>query len=462
MNELRLISTTGNIGYGYPESSFKEGLKSKPHMIGADAGSMDPGPYYLGEGISFVSRDATKRDLRLMLLGSLNNKIPLIIGSVGGSGAEPNLKWTFEIIREIAKEENLSFKIALIHSEPDKDYLIDKLQREEIKPIDQVKYLEIKDIENSKRIVAMMGVEPLIKALEQEVDVVLAGRCSDSAIFAALPIMKGFPPGLAWHLGKIIECAGAIITPKLGQDCVLGIIRQDHFCVLPTDPKKRCLKARVAAHTLYENCNPFYILEPSGVLDTSYCTYNQLTHNQVKVTGSSFNFSPQYYVKLEGVEEIGYRSICIAGIQDPILIGQINKFLDYVKNKVQNEVENDLKISAKDYTLIFRLYGENGVSGLFSNFIKSTTCELGIIIEVVGKTKEISKVVLAKARYATLHSDFEGRMCIAGNLAFPYSPSDIEVGRAYRFNIWHLVEIEDPCEIFPMDIYHINSGEISK
>lgn len=461
MDELRMISTTGNIGYGYNEDSLKEGLKLKPHMVGADAGSMDPGPYYLGEGISWVSKAATKRDLRLMLLGAVKNKIPMIIGSAGGSGAEPNLNWTFDIIKEISKEENFSFKIALIHSEPDKDYLINKLKKKKIEPLDQIKPLEFQDIENCKRLVAMMGIEPLIKALKAEADVILAGRCSDSAIFAALPVMKGFPAGLSWHLGKIIECAGAIITPKLGQDCVFGIVEKNSFSVFPTDPTKRCLKSRVAAHTLYENANPYYIHEPSGMIDTCNCNFDQADYNRVKVTGSQFTYSPQYYVKLEGVEEVGYRSICVAGIQDPILISQIDKFLEFVRVKVKSEVEENLKISDTDYALLFRVYGKNGVSGLFSNYFRGNPYELGLIIEVVAKTEEISKAILAKARYATLHSDFEGRMCIAGNLAFPYSPSDISVGRAYRFNIWHIVELDDPCEIFPMDMYDINLGEVT-
>jgi hypothetical protein len=32
-----------------------------------------------------------------------------------------------------------------------------------------------------------------------------------------------------------------------------------------------------------------------------------------------------------------------------------------------------------------------------------------------------------------LHVDFPGRLCKEGNMAFPYSPSDIETAPAYRF-----------------------------
>jgi hypothetical protein len=51
-----------------------------------------------------------------------------------------------------------------------------------------------------------------------------------------------------------------------------------------------------------------------------------------------------------------------------------------------------------------------------------------------------------------LHHGFEGRMSTAGNLAFPFSPADIPCGPTYRFNVYHLVELDDPLECFPIRI----------
>ncbi|MBT7663344.1 MAG: hypothetical protein HN608_00400, partial [Rhodospirillaceae bacterium] len=63
-----------------------------------------------------------------------------------------------------------------------------------------------------------------------------------------------------------------------------------------------------------------------------------------------------------------------------------------------------------------------------------------------------SLAVMAKTRLALLHSDFPGRKCISGNLAIPFSPSDIPVGETYEFNLWHIMEIEDPLEPFPIEM----------
>jgi hypothetical protein len=58
--------------------------------------------------------------------------------------------------------------------------------------------------------------------------------------------------------------------------------------------------------------------------------------------------------------------------------------------------------------------------------------------------------VLGIARTNMLHTDFPGRLCREGNMAFPFSPSDIPVGPVFRFSIYHVLELDDPREIFPI------------
>ena len=109
MREFKILSATAILGYGFPEKSFIEGMKRKPDVIAVDAGSTDPGPYYLGAGKSFTNRGAVKRDLEIMMENSIKNHIPLIIGTAGGSGGDVHLSWCKDIIYEIAKEKNLKF-----------------------------------------------------------------------------------------------------------------------------------------------------------------------------------------------------------------------------------------------------------------------------------------------------------------------------------------------------------------
>ena len=55
---------------------------------------------------------AMKRDLRLMLRAARKHRIPLIIGSCGGAGGEPHLQTVVGIVREIAREDALHFRLA--------------------------------------------------------------------------------------------------------------------------------------------------------------------------------------------------------------------------------------------------------------------------------------------------------------------------------------------------------------
>ena len=127
MREFRLLSTSGLLGYGFPEASLVAGLARKPDMLGVDGGSTDPGPYYLGSGKCLSSRMAMKRDIALMLRGALENGIPMVIGSCGGAGGEPHLQAVVEIVRELAREDGLHFKLATIHAEQDKSVLKQRL-----------------------------------------------------------------------------------------------------------------------------------------------------------------------------------------------------------------------------------------------------------------------------------------------------------------------------------------------
>ena len=61
--------------------------------------------------------------------------------------------------------------------------------------------------------VGQMGTGVFRRALEADVDVVIAGRACDTGIFAALPMLLGFPTGLAMHMAKIIECASLCCLP---------------------------------------------------------------------------------------------------------------------------------------------------------------------------------------------------------------------------------------------------------
>ena len=83
--------------------------------------------------------------------------------------------------------------------------------------------------------------------------------------------------------------------------------------------------------------------------------------------------------------------------------------------------------------------------------------ELGFVIEVVSQqSQEMASAVLAVARANMLHTDFPGRLCREGNMAFPFSPSDISVGPTYKFSVFHVVRTDDPYGMFPIEFEEVH------
>ena len=451
MEELKVLSPTAILGYGFPIESFVEGMKREPHVIGVDAGSTDPGPYYLGAGVSFTDRNAVKRDLDIILPEAIRRKIPLIIGTAGGSGGRPHLEWNVNIIREIAEERRLRFKMAVIHAEIDKNRVLWEMEKGCVRPLRPAPEVTQAEIEDAIRIVGQMGVEPIIDALRGGGEVIVAGRCYDPAVFAALPIERGYDRALAVHMGKILECASIAATPGSGSDCLIGYLGSDYFRVEPLNPNRKCTTLSVAAHTLYEKTDPYLLPGPGGVLDLTEAEFIQETDRAVKVLGSRFKADAVHTIKLEGVKRVGYRTISIAGVRDPIMIRQIDEILKSVRERVyDNFKEWDMK-----YHLDFKVYGKNGVMGPLEPLPGIVGHELGIVIEAVSANQGTANTICSFVRSTLLHYGYEGRIATAGNLAFPYSPSDFKAGEVYTFCLYHLMEVHDPREFFPIQMEQV-------
>ena len=446
--EFRILSTTAILGYGFPKESFDEGMKRKPDLIAVDAGSTDPGPFYLGEGVSFTDRGAVKRDLEIMICAGVKENIPVVIGTAGGSGAKPHLEWCADIIREIAKEHDLHFKMAMIHADMDKEEMKKALTEGKISPLEPAPQLTVEDIDATTNIVGQMGIEPIMKALDSGVQVVLAGRAYDPTVFAAPAIRKGYDKGLAIPLGKILECASICAVPGSGSDCMFGYLGEDYFRVEPLSSARKCTTLSVAAHTLYEKTNPYILPGPGGHLDLAETTFEQDSENTVKVKGTRYVTAPQYTIKLEGAKCIGYRTVSVAGTRDPIMISKIDDIVEGVRARVADNYRD----KGYKYNLNFTIYGKNGVMGDLEPVKDAHPHELGIVIEVVADTQEQADTICASARSTMLHYGYEGRRATAGNLAFPFSPSDFHAGRVYVFSMYHIIEVEDPTSLFPIDI----------
>ncbi len=458
MDEMRILSPTAILGYGFPKESLMEGMRRNPHAIAVDAGSTDAGPYFLGiqsggpeSGKLGQFVKTIEADLRPLLKASIAAGIPLIIGSAAGAGGNLHLAGIAILIKWIAQQEGLNFRMAAIQAEIDAQVVKDKLLKGKIKPLGPVPALTPEDADKAVRIVAQMGVEPFVKALELGAMVIVAGRASDPSMFAALPILNRYDKGLAIHMGKILECGAIAAEPGSGSDVIMGTLREDHFLVEPMNPERVCTVKSVGAHSLYEASDPWHLAEPGGIVDLKSVRFAQETERSVRVSGSQFISDPVYRIKLEAAELVGYRTICVAGIRDPSVIDHLDEILYAAKRKSAEQFSD---FSPESWELYFRVYGKNGVMGPLEREV-AVPHEVGLIIEVIASTQEQATSICMFVHAVILHYGFPGRISTSGNLAFPFSPQDIPVGPVYRFSMYHLMEAEDPLKYFPIEISEV-------
>lgn len=442
---ITVLTPTGTLGYGFGSDALARGMSLEPDVIAVDAGSTDPGPHYLGSGETLVSRFSMKKELTDLIRVSREARIPLIVGSAGGSGSRAHVDWTVDIVREIARDEGRTLRLASIGA----DILIERakeaVRRGEVDDFEAGTPLTEAALDDTAALVAQMGHEPICEALDAGANVVIAGRACDDSTIAAFPIWKGADPALAIHMGKILEC-GAFSAEPFAMDVMLGTLHEDHFVLEPGSLKRRASVKSVAAHSLYKRENPFRQGGPGHELDLTGCTFTADGDRRVKVHGATATRTPAYFVKIEGARRMGFRTVCVAGIRCPTMMRRLDDLLADAKAHATAYFDRpDLRIT-------FHVYGRDGVMGGREQVRNSLPHELGLVIDVLAADQELAHAACHLISGRLLHAHYHGIVNTSGNLAFLYSPSELDAGAAYEFSAYHLMKAASPTELFPVVI----------
>jgi hypothetical protein len=450
-NQLRILSFPP-FGLRLSEALWKRALSLDPDVIVGQATSSDGGPNYLGVDTAFAGLLSIRDDLRKILVASKERNIPFIFSTGSPSGSNAALSYSLRMIDEIASEKGLNIRAAVIPGEIGKEYLRKRIR--EGTPVKRMKeastlseFLTEKEVDETHRIVAQMGPEPMMEGFRLGVEGVICGRSLDIGLFMAPALRRGFDKGLAAHLGKCLECGGLVTVPQALAP-VFGVLHEDHFTVHPVVENSRVTCESIIAHTLYERANPYQEANPGGLLDISKARYEQQDEWSVRVSGSRWIEQP-YQLKLEGVRLQGYRTISISGIREERMIKTLGEFLEKAKRHLAERFRGEHE---RNYHLLFRRYGLDGVLGEGEPLRQSLPHEIGLIIDVVARTQDLADAVCSSAVDFVLHMDYPGRLTTAGNIAIPFSPREIPMGPVYTFNIWHLLPLKDPCEPFHITV----------
>jgi hypothetical protein len=444
MVSTKIICPNGHLGFApIKTDSFWIGVDASPDFIACDSGSDDVGPGPLGSDTCASPLAWQTHDLEQMLLASRKIGVPMIIGSSGDTGTDSRVDLFVSIIKDLAKKHNLpKFKLGYFYSEIDKEFVRAKMTSgSPIKGLDERHDLTMEDLDSTDRIVAMAGVHPFMELLEQGADVIIGGRSSDSAIFAAAAMHRGHEEADSYYLGKVLECASFCAEPYGGKETVMGEISTGEVLVTAMNPTQRCTIASVAGHAMYERSSPFNEFVAGGMLDMSSCKYEQYSEKTTRITGQKFIPAEEFRVKLEGSGKVGERYIGIAGIRDPYTIENVDNVIAWAKQQVQERFGND------GYELHYTVYGKNGIMGDLETVKNPTSHELCIVVQAVAPTAEEAEEICMTGTRQMFYARLEDVKGTAGSVSFILDEV-VRASAAYMWTMNHTMAVDDPLELF--------------
>ena len=444
MDSLKIICPNGHLGFApLRVESFELGVAARPDYIAADSGSDDVGPVPLGSDTSTSPESWQRHDLEHMLLAARKLGVPMVIGSAGDTGSNSRVDRYVHIIQELARQHGLPrFKLGYFYSEVNPQALRARMaQGAVVRGLDGFADLTPAELDATDRIVAMAGVHPYLRLLEQRADVIIGGRSSDAAVFAAPALHHGFAADHAYYLGKVLECASFCAEPYGGKETVMGEISHQDVRATAMHPQQRCTIASVSGHAMYERSNPYEEFFAGGKLDMSDCHYEQVSERTTRITGSRFLPDERVRVKLEGAGKVGERYVGLCGIRDPYTIAHVDAVIGWAREQVK------ARFGATGYELHYNVYGRDGVMGALEPLRHQPGHELCIMVQGVAPTREMAEEVtmigLRQMFYARL-PDVKGT---AGSVAFPLDEV-LHASPAYRWTLNHTIEVDDPMALF--------------
>lgn len=446
MRSVRLMSPTGHLGFTPIESdSFRRGLEQRPDAIIADSGSADMGPYPLGSDEGHSPEAWQRSDLELCLLGARELGVPLVIGSAADTGTDRGVDRYVAILRELAEEHGLApFTVAAIHSEVDPARLGRHLQDGgTLVGLGGRADADADAVDRTDRAVAVMGVEPIRAALEAGADVVVCGRSSDSAIFAAVAEHLGdLPRATSVLAGKLLECASFCAEPFMGKETVIGDVDDEGVTLEPMHPGQRCTPASVASHAMYERIDPYAERMPGGVLDMRSLAFEAIDDRRTRATGAVWVPEEPYAVKIEGAGKVGERALSIMGIRDPYTLERLDDVLAWSRGKL---AERFGKPEDAGYAVYFHVYGRDGVLGELEPRPVVDGHEVGIVVEATAPTAADARQVCTLAARNLFYARLPEVKGTAGGAAF-FSDEVLLARPGYEWTLNHTIALDAPGE----------------
>ena len=453
--QTRVLVPSGVLGLGFDTDALVRGVAAGPDIIAIDGGSTDSGPFYLGTGTSKYSRAVCRDEWRQLLEARAAAGVPLVIGSCGTCGTASTVDWMFEITCEVAAELSQTLRVARLYSDVSVEALRHARDADRLTPLHPAQAIDDAALADMTNIVALAGAEQIQAAINTGADVVLAGRSTDTATIAALPLARGAHAGAAWHGAKIAEC-GAFCTTRPASGVIMVSFDETGFTVTPMGKGVQCTPQSVAAHMLYENSDPWILHEPGGHLDVTAATYTEAEHDGVRVEGAVWVAAGDYSVKLEGARLVGHQTMMLAVIRDPRYVEAAVGWADRLLAHCRGLISASLGLQDDAYDIDLRLIGVDAALGHLERD-RGSPVEVGVMLLITANEQTVASEIAAVINPHLLHYPLTDDEPMP-TFAFPVSPVHSDRGAIYEFALNHVLGLADPMDGFRIQVDEVGHG----
>ncbi len=455
---VRVLVPSGVLGLGFDADALARGLEARPDVIAIDGGSTDSGPAYLGTGTSKYARSTIRAEWRALLAARRAAGAPLVIGSVGTCGTDGQVDAMVRLTDELAREAGERLRVATVRSEQRRAELLAACDAGRVHALPggaPATHDPRAAIAEAVHVVALAGAEPIAAALATGADVVIAGRCTDTALISALPIARGEHAGAAWHAAKIAEC-GALCSTRPSSGTVMVEIDATGFTVRAFGEGARCTPYTVSAHMLYENADPYVLHEPGGRLDVTGASYVDAGNGAVRVEGSRWIPDERYTLKLEGARVAGHQVTSLVLVREPRYVELIDAWCDSLAALIRELARTQAGATDADCRIELRRIGVDATLGALEAE-RGSPIEVGVLLLVTAATPELALDVARLANPHLLHHPLPGDESLP-SFAFPYSPAETVRGPVHEFCLDHVLVVDGPTHGTRLDTLTVGVG----
>jgi hypothetical protein len=359
----------------------------------------------------------------------------VIVGSCGGAGTDRGVEAYAAIVDRIGRARGRAYETALIFAEQTRDWLREQVRAtgpDQVRPTTPLLDEPIEDaIGASDRLVAAMGSQPILDALDGGAEVVLAGRACDDALFAAAGIRHGAQPAVAYLAGKLLENASLVAEPFVLRESILAELDGAELVLEPMLAEQRCTVVSIAAELMYERRTPLEQYGPGGVGGGGGGGWGGVLEGRGAVYRDA---APT--LKLEGAGAVGYRSMCVAGCRDPRMIAALDPILEDLRARVQ----------ASGAEVATNVFGRDAVMGSLEP-VRSQPHEVGIVVETLAPTQAEANSAALLAKRLLFSAKFPSQKQTGGSIVSMIDEF-VECGRSYRWTVNHVIGVADAAAPF--------------